>query len=77
MFVFVNLCAGRGRTFSKIDGARGHAVWGAGAGAVLGCCLGCVRTHFCEIDGWVVWVLVEAAAWGAGAGALVRLMAGC
>ena len=43
---------------------RGHAVWGAGAGAVLGRCLVVlfevlVRSgeHFCEIDGRVLGVL--------------------
>ena len=63
------------------QGAAGHAVWGAGAGAVLG---GLLVAHFCEIDGRVlgghaVWlglpmrVLLWGAVWGGdAAGALLQ-----
>ena len=51
----------------------GHAVWGAVAGTVLGCCVGLfevlatVRALFWESDGWGLWgCCLERAVRGAG-----------
>ena len=49
MRLVVVLFGATARAFCEIDkqGAEGHAVWGAGAGAALGCYMGSMLVYLC------------------------------